>query len=921
MNPPTGSSASDAPTAAEGHALDKSVSPLDLDNLKPGACWRGFYQMVEQLPDVTYGKTFKAQHVGLMSEFVIRAFRVRDDVRSKTWDAIKRAQNSNLVELREAVQHDGRRVEVVHAAPAVTLREWAGRKKATGPEIELIVRQLSQALGSLHKVGVVHLNLRPDMIFVRSTEAGLNVMLGGFETAELLEGVEGPVEVSMDPFYAPPEAVGLHHYTRGPGLRAWDWWSLGRVLQEVVLGKHILGHMLERDVSRATPELRARAENLLKEENQMVRAGAVEMMPAMDGATNTLLRGLLTGSRDGRWGHAQIERWLQKQPVKERYSLGKNERLFIWKDHAYTVSEAAEFFSQAAHWHEGLENVYDTTNVATLAYFIAQEGAHKKTKERFELMLKLVETPAIQQLPSEVIRDVVMAVILKFFSGHQTPLILRGRKIDEAYLRELLLPEMQPLGLGIVYGFIARPIVQQIEQLDAEVGLMLDEIGRIYGAASTLAQSNQWISGGDAVQQAAIMKLCMEPEIVLNAERAEMLKRFACTRDAALDRLFKKREASHAELVVIAYTNRNSKKFGYVTHQEWNEEQYRVLRRHGEDLSTAGTWLRLGYALKFGLLVFGRFKFLLPLWFLIAAAIALVWQNVPAYFVAGLCPLVVVFTRLFWHGVHRQKLRSHVQEGRPWKLRSGWWHCRFEALSILKAETVPAPRAVLKLLQETNEQISKLTLDPKPEPVPLPLRFKDTQLVALMSWLVVLVLVGGTTWRGIQHPPKLPTISFEKIGQFFSSNDNPQNLSKEEKGKLAATEATVAQKKKISSKLEELRRAKKAKQDSAEVKISWPFKAPKDAQPLRILETTPSLPEQTALAQELAELLVDRYDPKTINANIAIQVPTEKGVGLMLYDGRTGKVTDKKVYMIGFVPFPKSWIDLDSKQAIYLSGQ
>ncbi|MBK9991672.1 MAG: protein kinase family protein [Verrucomicrobia bacterium] len=921
MNPPTGSSASDAPPEAEGHVLEKTASPLDLENLKTGARWRGIYQIVEQLPDVTYGKTFKAQHVGLMSDFVIRAFRVRDDVRAKAWDAIKRAQNKSLVELRESVQHEGRRVEVVQAAPAVTLREWAGRKKATRPEIELIVRQLSQALGSLHKVGVVHLNLRPDMIFVRSTEAGLNVMLGGFETAELIEGVEGPVEVSMDPFYAPPEAVGLHHYTRGPELRAWDWWSLGRVLQEVVLGKHILGYMLERDVSRSTPELRARAENLLKEENQMVRAGAVEMMPAMDGEINTLLRGLLTGSRDGRWGLPQIESWLQKRPVKERYNLGKNERLFIWKDHAYTVSEAAEFFSQEAQWHDGLENIYDSTNVSTLAYFIAQEGAHKKTKERFEQMLKLVETPGIQQLPSEVIRDVVMALILKFFSGHQTPLVLRGRKIDEVYLRELLLPEMQPLGLGIVYGFTALPIVQQIEQLDAEVGRMLGEIERIYESASTLAQHNKWLSARDAVQLAAVMKLCMEPEIVLSAERAEMLKRYACSRDPVLDRLFKKKDASHAELVVIAYTNREPKIFDYVTHQEWNEEQYRVLRQHGEKLSTAGTWLRLGYALKFGLLVFGRFKFLVLFWLLLASAVAIVWQNQPAYFAAGLCPIVVVIARLRWHGVHRKKLLNHVQEERPWKLRSGWWHCRFEALSILKAETVPGPRAVLKLLQETNEQISKLTLDPKPEPVPLPLRFKDTQLVALISWLVMLVLVGGTTWRGIQHPPKLPTISFEQIGRFFSSNDEEENLSKEEKSKLATTQSAAAQKEKISGKLEELRRVKKAKHDDKEIKISWPFKAPKDAQPLRILETTPSLPEQAALAQELAELLVDRYDPKTINANIAIQVPTEKGVGLMLFDGRTGKVTDKKVYMIGFVPFPKSWIDLDSKQAIYLSGQ
>lgn len=920
MNPPTGSSASDAPPAAAGHALGKPDAMLELENLKPGARWHSVYQIVEQLPDVTYGKVFTATHVGLKSDFVIRVFRVRDDVRARTWDAIKRAQNGDMLELKEAVQGDGRRIEVVQGPPTLTLREWAGRKKATRPEIELILQQLTQSLGDLHKQGVVHLGLRPDAVFVRMTEAGLNVVLGGFETAELFEGVAGPVEVSMDPFYAPPEAVGLHHYARKPGLRAWDWWSLGRVMQEVVLGKHILGHMLERDVSRVTPELKSRAENLLKEVNQMVRAGAVEMMPAMDRDINTMLRGLLTGSRDGRWGLAQVESWLHKQPVKERYSLAKNERLFIWKDHMYTVSEAAEHFSLEGHWQDGLENIYEPTNVATLAYFLSKQGVHQKTKERFELMLKLIEAPALEQLPEKLARDVVMAVILKFFAGHHAPLVLRGRKVDEAYLRELLLPEAQPSGLAIVHGVMARPIVQQIEQLDAEVGRMLGEIERIYESASTIAQHNKWLSSRDPVQLATMMRLSMEPEIALNSERAEMHKRYACSRDPVLDCLFKKSELSHAELVVIAYTSREPKMFDYVTHQEWNEEQYRVLRLRGEEFSTAGTWLRLGYALKFGLLVFGRFKFLLPFWFLLAGVIALVWQNYSAYLVAMLCPVAVFSVRIYWHRVHCRKLQKHVRAGRPWKLRSGWWHCRDEASAILKAVTLPGPRAVLKLLQENNEQIGKLALDPKPEPVGLPLRFRDTQIVAVISWLVVVVLVGGTTWQGIHHPPKMPTISFDKIIGWFSSKDRNECKPVEVKSELSVNQVPSGGIKSLQGTLEELRRAK-SKQNFGAVKMSWPFKEPSAAQPVRILGTTPSVPEQVAVAQELAELLVDRYDPKTITASIAVRVPTEKGVGLMLYDGRTGKVTDKKVYTIGFVPFPKSWIDLDSKKAIYLSGQ
>jgi hypothetical protein len=50
-------------------------------------------------------------------------------------------------------------------------------------------------------------------------------------------------------------------------------------------------------------------------------------------------------------------------------------------------------------------------------------------------------------------------------------------------------------------------------------------------------------------------------------------------------------------------------------------------------------------------------------------------------------------------------------------------------------------------------------------------------------------------------------------------------------------------------------------------------------------------------------------------------VPVEKGVGLMLYDGRTGKISDRKVYTVAYLPFSRSWIEVDSKTAIFLSGQ
>ena len=924
MNPPSGSSASDATPAVADCTSPAASSAADLENLVPGARWRGVYQIGEQLSDVTFGKAFKALHVGTMMDVVIRSFRVGDGSRAFIWAEIFQEKNTSFLELIEAVEGEGRRVEVTQAAPTVTLREWSGRRKTGQTEIELVVRQLSQALGRLHKRGLVHLNLRSDTIFIRQTDGGLNVVLGGFETVAFIQADE-PVELSLDPFYAPPEAVGLFHYKREPGLRAWDWWSLGRVIQEVVLGRHILGHILERDVTRETPELRTRAENLLKEQDVTTRAGAVEMMPAMDRELTTLLRGLLTSSRDGRWGLVQVENWLRKEPVKDRYSLPRNERLFFWKDRAYTVPEAAAMFAQAEYWQDGLMNLFEPLNTATLAYFIGVESVQIKTKERLDLLMKLGEASALESLPPEIVRDVVAAVVLKFLAGHDAAFVLRGRHIDAAYLMTLLTPEAQPVGLGTVYGLIARPTVQQVDQLDSEVGRSLGELERVYEAASTLAQQNKWLSTNGVVQMAALMALCLQTEIALNTTRNGMLKKYACSRDRALDRLFRKKDASLAELVIIAYTLREPEKFGYVTHNEWNSEQYRVLSERGEQLAAAVLWLRLGHALRLGSLVFGGWRVFLPVWLALALAVAFVGQNPWAYVVAGVCPLGMFIARNIWFGFHRAKLQHLLQANRPWTMRSGWARCREEALAVLKTDVAPEPQALMRLLRETNEEVAKLKLDPDPKPIPSPASFRDTQSVALTSWVLMLALLTGTAWYSVKHPPKMPTVKWEWVTSLWSKNEeNSGTSAKSEKPKrsLSTDLSPTVGVKTIQNTLEELRRAKREadKQDEPQIKMSWPFKTPLEAKPIRLQSSTVALPEQMAVAEEMAQLLVERYDPKTINATIAVQVPTEKGVGLMLYDGRTGKISDRKVYIIAFVPFSRSWIEIDSKKVIFLSG-
>ena len=112
VNPPISSSATDAPhAAADGTSVNESTG-ADIENLVPGARWRGVYQIGEQLSDVTFGKVFKALHVGTMMDVVIRSFRVGDGSRAFIWAEIFQEKNSSFLQLIEAVEGDGRRIEV-----------------------------------------------------------------------------------------------------------------------------------------------------------------------------------------------------------------------------------------------------------------------------------------------------------------------------------------------------------------------------------------------------------------------------------------------------------------------------------------------------------------------------------------------------------------------------------------------------------------------------------------------------------------------------------------------------------------------------------------------------------------------------------------------------------------------------------------
>jgi serine/threonine protein kinase len=914
-----------------------SSDPLESANLTTGGRWRGHYQVGDPLPDQAMGRSFKAIHLGTMQEVIIRSFRVNDGVRAKAWEAMKSLGAEQIVECVEAFENDGRRVEVTALPPAMSMRDWVGVRKAGIVEVKLVLVELSRILSALHEIGVAHLGIKLEKIYVASMDGGIKLRLGGLEGASLIQQ-DGLVAAVVNPFYAPPECVGLYQHSPGRGLKAWDWWSFGRVLQEMTLGKHVLGHILDRDVSRQTPELLTRAEALLGEQDDSgLRAGAVECMPPMDKDLHTLLKGLLTSCRDARWGYGEITRWLANDAVKERYQLPKNERLFIWKDRAFTVSEAAEFFGTSENWKDGLFNLFTPADSRTLLYFLNEVPGMHKTKEKIDAFLKLKDGMALATYATEVKQDLIACITWGHLAAGTAKPRLFGRELNATCVAELLAPEMLPLGLSYLKGLLTRAILQHIEQQDSESSRFLQEYDKLATAAVTLAKNNQWIVEDNHAEVAKIMRNCLEKEAELRKQLDVMRKDFACTRIIVLDRVFKKAVPTLAELAVLAFTGTDTARFEYVTHAEYNTEHLRILRERGERLQKALTWLNLERAQRAGPLVFGHWRLSAIVWGVLIALIAMTRQWVMLGLVVLVPVAFLAACKWLWLRLNRKVIEEQLPPDKPWRFLDGSERSRSQALIVLDVAAVPEVKELRKNFKEVNEEIKKLPLSPPPEKIKAPRRCYSTWLIIGCSWVIVAGAFLGTAWTVWNHPPQLPRMVTSIVsGRKTDEEPDLRNLKPQEgrgfgkaispdkdKGSALSEEEIAEENASLQAAMDKLRKLQEeeAKLPKPPPKIAWRFKPAPNPQIVNIRGVDEASPSQEAQATDLAKMTLNRFNPDTINAVVAIRVSTDKGVGIMLWDGKGQRLINRSVIKMSYVPLARTWLDVGGQKVFYLGQQ
>lgn len=789
------------------------------------------------------------------------------------WERLCSVQAPSLLRPLDVVLSGGRRWEVYQRPPGRLLAEQIESIGRACPAlIEAFLGDFCEALEALHGAKLTHLHLSPDCIWIEPREKSWRLIVGGLERVSCFDDSK-PLQFDIDPFYAPPEAAGSLKHETGPGLKAWDWWSVGRILQELELGRHIIEYILDHKLDRNLPEDKLPAEELLLEKfNAETRAGAVEAMPPMDKRVDLLLHGLLTASRDGRWILEDARSWLSGGEPRERYRLTRNERLFSYKGKAYTIPEAVEVLGRAENWDDALKQVLDKKSPYTFASFLVEHPDLRTFATRLDDAIALGMSVDLRAYSVPVKNEVILSMALMKIGGGR--LIWRGRRMDAACLREMLSDTKSvPNRMSCIQAFCSTAVLMPLETADPEAFRTLSDGARLATRAVTLATQKEWLPIGGLQSVPNIWRLVWESSSVLSAARQQLRDTYAMSDQPAVQELFEAKTHSPEGALLLAWMQPLADRLGFVTHEIWEERQHKELARRGSVLASALFWLHLRHSLLMGLPWFASFPMVIALGLIAGMIIAVAWPG-PEYLPGAIAPLLIALTSRICLGLLLPHLIKPQFPKIRWGLFDGSSRCRREYASLIPEK--PSARALRKEFDEINATIVRFSREHDlSKRICEPSHFHDLQLLGMIAWLFFLLPLG------------------------FAIND------------LRKTESPMGRL--VYAWTPEDERDLEWLPSEPELKIDFPFEKPDRPRAIIVKERIPSTRAQKKVALRRGIYLARDYRPEDIQATILVKMPHVQDHSFMLYDPVERKIVSDDILVLPFTPSRRSWATIDTR--------
>lgn len=217
---------------------------------------------------------------------VVKVYRWGLHPKAEIAAVLEQADLRHVVRLIErGMVPDGRSVEVLEYVSGGTLAALMPRATTEEAFRLEIVRELAHALDELHRAGLMHRDIKPANVLVRSTQP-LDLVLADFGISSVTELDLYKTTRDRTVAYSAPES------TQGVVSKGSDWWSLGIVVLEILLGRHPFAGLDDLTI------------------NVQLVTRPVPLPEDLPPRWRMLAAGLLTKDHENRWRFEQVSRWL-----------------------------------------------------------------------------------------------------------------------------------------------------------------------------------------------------------------------------------------------------------------------------------------------------------------------------------------------------------------------------------------------------------------------------------------------------------------------------------------------------------------------------------------------------------------------------------------------------------------------------------
>ncbi len=221
--------------------------------------------------------------------FVAKVYRHGVHPKAEVLQRMARMDPKYCVRVLETGTEQGYAYELMEYCESGSLRELLRTGPLPGEAMREVVRQVAAAIEAVHAVGLLHRDLKPENILVRALQP-LELVLTDFGISSVLEATQRFTGTARTLPYASPESLSGVIDVKA------DFWALGIIVLESILGKHPFAGLSEPVVL-----------------HHLTTRG-IDLAEVPDRSFKKLLRGLLIRDPKNRWGGSEVKRWLAHDP-------------------------------------------------------------------------------------------------------------------------------------------------------------------------------------------------------------------------------------------------------------------------------------------------------------------------------------------------------------------------------------------------------------------------------------------------------------------------------------------------------------------------------------------------------------------------------------------------------------------------------